>query len=428
MKRGKVKTLCMKRKIHGAVCAVITALTLSQTVPAKAEDPTLKSLVTEALANNPEIAARRERSHASIARTRYAGALEDPTLKIEMEDLDSSSPMNISPGNSMLTRYTLSQSFPFPGKRGLREEMAGKEASAADSLTKATELDIIMKVKQAYFDLAFYEESIRLTNEIKELLSSMSKVAQGRYSTAQATQLEVLKVEVELAMATNDLTVLEASKAIAGARLKSILNRGQDDTLPHVPGLSKAPVAFNASDLAKKADSQSPLVKMLEAEAGASELEADLMKKEYYPDLMLGVAPIQRDGRFDYFDVMVQVNIPIWFGKYENKSGEASHKGREMRLMAKAERNAKAYEIKAGTLMAQSSERMMGLYEASIVPQAALSFESAMKNYQAGRMDLLTLIDTERVLKKTRLEYLKTVLDYWKNMAELEKTAGTEIF
>lgn len=408
--------------------ALMTLSAVFTPVPAGADDPTLKALVTEALSNNPEIAARRERSHASAARARYAGALEDPTLKVEMEDLDSSSPMNISPGNSMLTRYTLSQSFPFPGKRGLKEEMAGKEASAADSLTRATELDIIMKVKQAYFDLAFYEESIRLTNEIKELLSSMSRVAQGRYSTAQATQLEVLKVEVELAMTTNDLTVLEASKAVAGARLKSILNRGQDDTLPHVPGLSKAPIAFSASDLAKKADSQSPLVKMLEAEAGASELEAALMKKDYYPDLMLGVAPIQQDGRFDNFDVMVQVNIPVWFGKYENKSGEASHKGRAMRLMAKAERNAKAYEIKAGALMAQSSERMMGLYEASIVPQAALSFESAMKNYQAGRMDLLTLIDTERVLKKTRLEYLKTVLDYWKSMAELERTAGTEIF
>ncbi len=414
--------------ISGALGALITLITVFTPLPARANDPTLKALVTEAIANNPEIAARRERSRASAARTRYAGALEDPTLKIEMEDLDSSAPMNISPGNSMLTRYTLSQSFPFPGKRGLKEDMAAKEASAADSLTRATELEIIMKVKQAYFDLAFYEESIRLTNEIKELLSSMSRVAQGRYSTAQASQLEVLKVEVELAMTTNDLTVLEAARAVAGARLKSILNRGQDDTLPHVPGLSKEPVAFNASDLAKIADSQSPLVKMLEAEAGASELEADLMKKEYYPDLMLGVAPVQRDGRFENFDVMVQVNIPVWFGKYENRSSEASHKGREMRAMAKAERNSRAYEIKAGALMAQSSEKMMGLYEASIVPQAALSFESAMKNYQAGRMDLLTLIDTERVLKKTRLEYLKTVLDYWKSMAELEKTAGTEIF
>lgn len=416
------------KMIFGALGALITLTTIFTPLSARANDPTLKALVTEAIANNPEIAARRERSHASAARTRYAGALEDPTLKIEMEELDSSAPMNISPGNSMLTRYTLSQSFPFPGKRTLRQDMAAKEASAADSLTRATELDIIMKVKQAYFDLAFYEESIRLTNEIKELLSSMSRVAQGRYSTAQASQLEVLKVEVELAMTTNDLTVLEASRAVAGARLKSILNRGQDDTLPHVPGLSKEPVAFNASDLAKKADSQSPLVKMLEAEAGASELEADLMKKEYYPDLMLGVAPVQRDGRFDNFDVMVQVNIPVWFGKYENRSSEATHKGREMRAMAKAERNSRAYEIKAGALMAQSSEKMMGLYEASIVPQAALSFESAMKNYQAGRMDLLTLIDTERVLKKTRLEYLKTVLDYWKSMAELEKTAGTEIF
>lgn len=428
MKRGKVKTLRMKKKIHGAVCAVITALTLGQAAPAVADDPTLKALVREALSNNPEITARRERSLSYAAATRYAGALEDPTLKIEMEDLDSSAPMNSVPGNSMLTRYTLSQSFPFPGKRALRQDVAAKEASAADSLARATQVEVIMKVKQAYFDLAFLEESIRLTNEIKELLSSMSRVAQGRYSTAQASQLEVLKVEIELSMTTNELTGLEASRAAAAARLKAILNRDQDDGLPPVAGLSKVPVTFNASELAKAADSQSPFVKMLEAEAGASELEADLMKRDYYPDLMIGVAPVQRDGRFDYFDLMVQVNIPLWSGKYENRSSEASHKGREMRAMAKAERNSKAYEIKAGALMAQSSERMMGLYEASIVPQAALSFESAMKNYQAGRMDLLTLIDTERVLKKTRLEYLKTVLDYWKTLTELEKTAGTEIF
>lgn len=107
------------------------ALIFSPALSFAGERLDLGELLAEAMDNNPELKAMRERVNALEARAKAEGALDDPTLKVELEDLSTDRPLNISPDDAMLTRYTFSQMLPFPGKRGLRERIAGKEASAA---------------------------------------------------------------------------------------------------------------------------------------------------------------------------------------------------------------------------------------------------------------------------------------------------------
>ncbi|MDP2689987.1 MAG: hypothetical protein Q8P48_07730, partial [Deltaproteobacteria bacterium] len=100
---------------------LLVAIISSSSSSFAGEPVSLKPLLEEARANNPEIKAFEERTRAREARAEAEGVLDDPTLKIEMEDLDKSRPLEIAPGNAMLTRYTISQMFPFPGKLSLKE-------------------------------------------------------------------------------------------------------------------------------------------------------------------------------------------------------------------------------------------------------------------------------------------------------------------
>ena len=407
--------------------ALIGLMIISASLGSFAEEPvSLKSLLDEARANNPEIKALEERVRAREARARAEGVLDDPTLKVEMEDLEKDRPLNTAPGNAMLTRYTVSQMFPFPGKLSLKEKIAFREAMATKAELMAKELEVSAMVKEAYYDYALAAESMNIAREIKDVLSYMARIAGAKYATGQVSQQDIIKAQVETTMLTNEIISLEAEKGVAAARLKSILSRPQEAEMGEPGALPKEKIAFKTEDLISTAVRQNPEIKAAESEAEANELNADLAKKNYYPDFMVGVAPIQRDGRFDSFDVMFQINIPIWRGKYDSLSKEASSNARSARARLVSEKNVKSFEVKGVAIQVEAAERTNTLYETSLLPLAELSFQSALKNYQAGKIDFLTLLDTERELKRTRLEYIRTLSEYRKRIASLERIVGED--
>ncbi|MBI5560624.1 MAG: TolC family protein [Deltaproteobacteria bacterium] len=410
-----------------ALLLVLSPLHLLSPVRSNAGEPlSLKALIEEAKENNPALKALREKMKAAEAKTGVEGRLDDPTLGIEMMDLDKNRPLNISPGDSMLTRYTLSQMFPFPGKLPLKEKMAVKEVGMAEAELRAKELEVISMVKEAYFDYASLVESLRIMEEIKDVLSQTSAAAGARYQTGHAPQHDVIRVQVEASMLINEIITLNMEKDISAARLKEVLGSPQDAPLTEPKGLDKETIAFRTDELINKAVEKNPEIRMLAYEAEREELGVLLAKKDYYPDFMVGVAPVERDGRFDAFDIMFQMNIPIWRDKYRSRTKGAEADAGITRWRLKSAKNLKGFEVKEAALKVDSEARTITLFETGLIPQTELAFESALKNYQSGNIDFLTLLDAERELKKTRLEYIGTIAEYRKRVAALEKAVGED--
>jgi len=237
-----------------------------------------------------------------------------------MEELDSSRPFEISPGNAMTTRYRVTQMLPFPGKLSLRKKIALREANAVKADLRSKELEVLASVKEAYFNYSFLDESIRITEEVKKLLQNMSAIADAKYATGQVSQQDVIKVNVEATALTNELITLGAEKGVAAARVKSLLDRPQSSIFEAEGVLSKERIGIEIEKLIETALMKNPEIKSARAEAEAGEFSADLAKKNYYPDFMVAFEPMQRDGRFDNFGVMFQMNIPIWRNKYAYSS------------------------------------------------------------------------------------------------------------
>ncbi|MBI5887065.1 MAG: TolC family protein [Deltaproteobacteria bacterium] len=408
------------------IAAVLAALFMGPVMLHAAESAGLAGLIAEAAANNPELLSMRERVRAAEAGARASGNLEDPTLKMEMMDLSSRHAASFGPGNAMETRYMLSQAIPFPGKLSLEEKMASKEAAATRGDLASKTLDIAAFVKEAYFDYAFLDASQRINNEVRELLAEMARIAESRYSTGLAPQQDVIRVHIEESMLTGEGLSIAAGMEAASARLKYILGRQQDSVLDITPELPVTRVEFSTSGLIEKAVVNNPAIRSMADSVGAAEAASELSRKAYYPDLMAGAGPVQRDGKFDTYDVMLQINIPIWFGKTSNRSEEASAAAAAMRSRLMAEQNIRALEVKQAAIDVETADRMLSLYSTGILPQALIGFESALKNYQSGKIDFLTLIETERTLKTARLDYIRTLLDYRKKVAALERAVGED--
>ena len=87
----------------------------------------LRQVVTEALQNNPEIQAARMEREAAQHRVAPAGALDDPMLEAGFINLPTNS-LRFDREDMTMKMIGLSQRLPYPGKRGLRQDVATKDA------------------------------------------------------------------------------------------------------------------------------------------------------------------------------------------------------------------------------------------------------------------------------------------------------------
>ncbi len=389
------------------------------------EPLSLHALVEEVRERNPEIRALSNRVQAKEFKAKAEGLLDDPTFKVEIEDIPIERPLNL--GDSIQTRYSFSQMLPFPGKLSLKERIALKEALISEAEAREKELEVIGMLKEVYYEYAFIVESIKITREIKDVLENVLRNAEVRYSLGQMSQQDVIKAQMEISILVNDILTLEAEKDVTQARLNALLNRDTPSLLPEPEEIPRERIDISVEELIKKAIDKNPRLKAMAYEIEAQEATVSLAARNYYPDLMLGIGLIRRDGRFDSWDLMASINIPLWLNKYNNQVREAKANRDVAASRLKAEKNLKTFEVREAVIKVERAERVRRLYETGLLPQAELYFSSTRSSYQTGKVNLLTLLDNERLLKKTKIEYLRSIVDYNKGIASLEKVMGVEI-
>jgi outer membrane protein TolC len=403
------------------LCAVYYSLSIASA----SERSSLQVLIDEAIANNPEIKAYRGRYIAKKARVKAEGMLDDPSLKMEMMEIPQDSPFNV--GKSTVTKLTVSQVFPFPGKLSLKEEVALKQSLMAEAELRDKELDIIKKVKDAYYDYYYVIRSIEITEELKEIIKRMLTVAEVKYSTGLVSQHDVIKAQVELSLLEKSLLDLNARKEIIQARINTLLDRDVGTMVTKPSRVKARKVNINIEGLRGEVLKNNPMLKALEFELKSKEAGILLARKAYYPNLMVGLGYLQKDDKDDAWQAMLGVNIPIWRSKYDSRVREKSAKSEAASSRLHAERNKRLFDLELSYERFRSIVDVVKLYETGLLPQTELAFNSAITNYETGKVSFITLLDNERVLLKTNIGYIKAVADYNKKLAAMERVIGREI-
>jgi outer membrane protein TolC len=76
--------------------------------------------------------------------------------------------------------------------------------------------------------------------------------------------------------------------------------------------------------------------------------------------------------------------------------------------------------------MAKTSERLLNLYDAGILPQARLALRSATSNYQVGKIDFLSLLESQSVLLKYQLQYEEELVNLNKTVSMISEVTGED--
>ncbi len=412
-----------------AAPAVLAQSGLTFSAP-RGEPAALRQLITEVLKNNPEIrAAQRERDAVSH-RVSPAGALDDPMLEAGLLNVPTRS-FSFSREDMTMRMLGLSQRFPYPGKRGLRREVAERDAQAAAHAYQETANRVMRETRVAYYDLALAIESTRLVERNRSILQQLLETAHRRYSVGQGNQVDVLKAQTQLSKMTEELIKLERERPALEAELIRLLGRPAGATAP-VPGdlrLEEAPLAFQP--LLERALAARPQLLALDSAVARNERALELAAKERYPDFDVRFSYGQRDAmpdgtsRSDLVSLTVAINLPVWRqSKIEPRITEAQALRDQALDLFEAQRNETAMKLRQQIAMAEQSVRATRLYDREIVPQSRLTAEAGLAAYQANRLDFASVLDNQMSIFSVEIGRAGAVAAYNKALAEIDLLTG----
>ena len=392
-------------------------------------------VIDEALRANPELQSAKLRWDAASERILQEKALDDPVVGFTYFGEQVQTRIGEKQAGVMA-----SQKIPFYGKLRLKGEIARNEAKASGGRYRTLERVIVAKGKSAFYELYWADKSIGINKENRDLLRGFVKIAEIKYATGKATQQDVLKAQVELSKIVNELITLEQLKETAIARINALLNRHPDARLGAPEEVDIAKLTVSLEELYERAKEVSPDLSILKYKIERDKAAYKLAKKQYYPDFTFGLnytfindmpstvmsSPIG-EGRDSYTGTL-SMNVPI-FQKRKHDAGvrEANAKLKSSKLAYKNRENMTLFEVKDFHFKVQTAERLVNLYRNSIIPQAKQSLKAAESGYQAGQVDFLNLIDSQRVLLDFNLAFYRAVADFGTNIAGLERVVGIEL-
>ncbi len=408
-------------------CAVLTS-SQGYSGPIKAQ--ALELLIQETLDNNPQIQAAQKNWEAAEYRIRSVKGLPDPMVNYGY--FGKSVETRVGPQKN---RFGASQKIPFPGKLGTKGDAQGKHAEMLREKYEAVKREVVKNIKFIYYDIFWIDKAIQIAEEEKSVLESMENSARRRYESNLAPLQDVIKVQVEITKTIDKLLSFRQHRKSSVAKINSILNRQERTTLDEVSDIVITEFAYSIDQLHEYArDSRQELL-AANLDVERAEYEKSLAQKEYLPDFTFGFDYIQvgsgrttmyNDGQ-DAWIGTVAVNVPIWFDRIdaqvkEKNAGLESAKSRHEDM-----KNSVKYEVEDLYFKITTYKETISLYKVSLIPQAEQSFEASMAGYEAGKVDFLNWLDAERVYLQTKLAYYKTVADYMKSIAYLERVVGRDL-
>ncbi len=390
----------------------------------------LKTLIEEALSENPGIKATYQDYEASLQKIDQVRSLADPTLKYTYfaENIET----RIGPQENILS---LSQSFPFYKKRSLKAEVASREAEAALEAYEAEKRILVARIKKLFFELFYYHKAIDITEEEKTLLRGLSRIASVKYSTGEGSQQNILQIQVEITKLNERLLTLEQQKQTIESHINLLLNKPQHHPLARPENIHESHFPYNLETLYEMAQKNRQELKSAEAMIRKNESSLRLSKKDYYPDFALGLQYIDVGRRYGFIDdngkdswsVSMMVHLPIWTKRLNAGVKESLAKIESSTFTKHDLENQTLFEVKDSYLKVKTAKDILNLYDTTLIPQAEQSFKSAESGYQTGRSDFFNLLDSERVLLGSHLAYYRALTDHEQSIADLERYVGVDL-
>jgi outer membrane protein len=442
----------MKKKIF-IIGLILVQFAFTQQRP---QTLSLTDCVNQALGRNPSLKISEAKVESADAREKEANAALLPQLKLSGNAAELSNvpeyklalppPLNISKTlfPNITENYSMKLSLQQPLFTGFKlsknKEMAALNSQAArEDLTKE-QSDLVVNVTVAYWNLYRMMETEKVISQTETQLNEHLKNVQNFYAQGLATDVDVMKVQVQQSEVRVKHVQARNNIRLAAMTMNSLI--GSPLTTDIVTGDNPETIIVDVDTLIRSdlsALTMRALEKRLEIKSMRLRREMNnagvaAAKGGWYPQIYIGADYNYANPNSRYFPMSAKWNdswnVGITFQwtvwdwlttQNQTLQAEAALKQSDAGLSQLYD--AVKLDVAQQFFLAQTAEEEMSVTNSG-VQQVQESYRMTLEKFKSGLASNSDLLDSETALLQAKLSHMQALVDYVVTIAKLKRAIG----
>lgn len=386
--------------------------------------------VTDALAENRDLAAARFVIRQAEGRLKQAGLWPNPEFELSRQNdhaFANEGEYNFSTG--------FKQRFPITGRLTKAKAVARVDVAMAVAEVRNQERLLAGEVLGRSREWLVVQEKLKANGEIQDIIQKVIEVSEKRLKVAEVSEADVNLAKLELQRLTLAQAGLLNQQEIAVTALNRLLGREPKSPL-QMSGTVNAEFDTNTvaeisrQILARRPDRQ--LAALGIDRAGA---EIKLARAEKWEDWTVGLGYSRDVQKFNapvgtksdnFLGVGFSVPLPLW-----NRNQGRISEAQATQQRAEAELKALDLRIAAEAQTAENQmRRLLGIlrqYREESIKLAEENIALLQKGYADGLVSITAVIQAQQQLTELRRSYLEALADFIRAKTEWETATGATL-
>jgi cobalt-zinc-cadmium efflux system outer membrane protein len=386
---------------------------------------TRDAAIAAALANNPQLDVAREQTAQARARLVQGVAIPDPAFSYSLDNQTGL----LRLGSAQQKNAAFGIAIPFPDKFRLRGKIGQADVHSAEYSYTGLRQQLAAITSASYDTLLVAHKHYDITATGRDLALDFLKKTQARFEGGTAARLDVIRAQVAVAQAENDLITTERDMQTASDALNRLIGHELGTPIAAQDSLAVPPPIPALDELVAAALQARPELAGLASQQMGAQATTTLAKEFWLPDFTLAA---QRDYGIDgtgaFFSAGIALPFPIFFWQHtKGEIAESQHRERELSASYRDLRAQISQDVRASYATANAALRQTIYIRDALLPSAREAYRVASVSYGLGGSSSLDVLDARRSLLDAETQYADALAAANSARADLERAAATPL-
>jgi outer membrane protein, heavy metal efflux system len=418
----------LRRRLILALPLVALSVGVALAQPAQPRRLTLGEAVERARQYHPLIIAAKQRVAIAEAERLESGLRTNPSLTVSGENFPigpTQKGFDFGSGIDWFAVYT--QTFETAGKRRLRVSLAEHNLEAARSEASAVERSAVYEVKAAYHRVDNARLRLKLLREYHNNLNQLAGMNEIRVKEGYTAEGDLIKARLEAQRA--EFQMRKVNLEYERSRVELLRAMGvssfEDGDLSFEVAEEQdyQPATLDMPSL-REAAMRLPQTQAAQARVERAESLLRLEHARVRPDITASFG-YKRNGPDNALFAAVSAPLPV-YNRNHAQIARAQAEVEVARAELRHAQNTILAELAAARRAVELNQKQVESLRAEFLSLADESQSVSLAAYREGAVDLLTLLDAQRVRSQAQEFYFQALYDYQLAVHELERAAGIE--
>lgn len=385
----------------------------------------------EAAENNPELKSKYQQYLSALEESSIMGTLPDPEVSFSYFIKPIETRLGPQQG-----RISVSQMLPWFGSLRDQRSVSDIRAKASFESFQESRNRIFLQVEQTLLEIYELDESIRLAKENQMILNSLVELSLSRYETDRATQVDVLRAQIEEEDLNIQIELLQDNREVLLQRMNELLNRSESSKIILPDSLGETEIN-SREELMAQIQQQNPNLNRLRYQEDSSKEMRSLAQKQNRPGIKLGVdyiftgetnMPNVANSGEDALMVMAGFKVPL-FGKKNNaKVQQAERNIQDAQFQISSRENSLQTELDASLRDYEDAQRKFTLYNQKQIQRITQAIDIMMESYSSDSSDFEEILRMQRKKLEYQLKRIQSRTVQHKAAAYIDYLTGKHNF